>query len=89
VARQLSVGARPELADKRGMTALALACVKLGNLERLSGGAAAAADTAGGLAWPAVDQQDAGQRRGRTWDHRALHPAQEANYRLRQHGGVL
>jgi len=52
VARLLSVGARPELSDKRGMTALALAYVKLGNMETLSGGAEAAADTAGGLHGP-------------------------------------
>ena len=36
--------------DKGGMTALALACDKLGNLERLSGGGAPAAETADGLA---------------------------------------
>ena len=37
VAALLAAGAKPELADTRGRTALALACVKLGDMEGLSG----------------------------------------------------
>ena len=42
-----------------------------------------------GSAQSSVEQQDAGQQRGGAWDHRALHPAQQAHSRLRQHGGAL
>jgi len=46
----LAAGAKPELADTRGRTALALACVKVGSMEGLSGGEAGAGESKDGVA---------------------------------------
>ena len=50
VAALLAAGAKPELADARGRTALALACVKVGSMERLSGGETGDAESEDGIA---------------------------------------
>ena len=50
VAALLAAGAKPELADTRGRTALALACVKVGSMEGLSGGEAGAGESRDGVA---------------------------------------
>ena len=50
IAALLAAGAKPELADTRGRTALALACVKVGSMEGLSGGEAGAGASEDGIA---------------------------------------
>ena len=50
VAALLAAGAKPELADTRGRTALALACVNVGSMEGLSGGETGDEESEDGIA---------------------------------------